>query len=61
MKKETFWKVVDPDGEFPGGMIFEGREDALWFSNECRDNGGVGVYTRKIKMSREDYENITEE
>ena len=45
--------------EYPGGMIFERKPDALELSSECRFYGEK-VYVRKISLTEEEFNSYPE-
>lgn len=51
------WVVYDD--EYPGGMVYEERYDALKYSREIRENGRK-AYTRVKYFSKEQLEEMRE-
>lgn len=52
-----YWKVVVED--YPGGVIFDDKGDALRFSKDTRECGGI-AYTRPTSMTQEQFEKMEE-
>lgn len=55
--KKTYYKMVDE--EYPGGMIFERKADALEVSRDTRDCGGT-AYVRAIRMTETEFNSYPE-
>lgn len=60
MEKKDYWKVVCP--EFPGGMICKSLRDAKDFAENEREVSEKGeVYIRKIRMTEEDFNQLSDD
>lgn len=58
-QKNVYWKVVD--SEYPGGMFFESRRNALEWASNIRDDGFSKAYTRRVILTDEEVENLNKD
>lgn len=56
--KKTYWKVVCD--EYPLGLVFTDRIDALLDAKELREYYSEKAYVRAIKLTEEEYNKIPE-
>lgn len=57
--KKDYWKTVCP--EFPGGMISKTLEEARNFADGERNGYPGEVYIRKIRMTEEEFNELSDD
>ena len=57
-EKKLFYKMVCD--EFPGGLYFENRRDAIEASKDERDDGIGKAYVRAVKITQEEIDSFDE-